>query len=62
MNSLTITLLSALLVSCAVATPTNSKADVSASNSALGTCHTEDYIKCAFVIAGCTATCNNNQV
>ena len=26
------------------------------------TCHTEDYIKCALVIAGCTSTCTNDQV
>merc|ERR1719309_657939 len=26
----------------------------------LQTCHTEDYIRCALVIAGCTATCGSN--
>ena len=26
----------------------------------LKTCHTEDYIRCALVIAGCTARCGSN--
>ena len=28
----------------------------------LGTCHTEDYIKCALVIAGCSSTCSGSSV
>merc|ERR1711976_410554 len=27
----------------------------------LGTCHTEDYIKCALVIAGCSSTCTGSS-
>merc|ERR1711951_153477 len=32
----------------------------SAENQQVGTCHTEDYIRCALVIAGCTATCGSD--
>ena len=28
----------------------------------LDTCHTEDYIKCALVIAGCSSTCTGSSV
>ena len=35
-------------------------ADVSSDAGNLQTCHTEDYIRCALVIAGCTASCGSN--
>ena len=31
------------------------------SDSNVGTCHTEDYIRCALVIAGCAATCSGDS-
>ena len=35
-------------------------ADISSDAGNLQTCHTEDYIRCALVIAGCTASCGSN--
>merc|ERR1711973_106194 len=35
-------------------------AQVPSKSGNLQTCHTEDYIRCALVIAGCTAGCGSN--